>query len=57
MRDNLGVLEFELTPDQLDRINQLDDFDPGFPRAFLHSENVRSLIHGKTFTRLDNHRA
>ncbi len=56
MEENLGALDFELTSDQLEKIDSLIDFDPGFPRSFLHSDNVRNLVHGKTYDSLENHR-
>jgi aryl-alcohol dehydrogenase-like predicted oxidoreductase len=56
IEDNLGVLEFELTPDQLQEIGELSDFQVGFPWSFLHDEYVLELIHGKTYPKLDFHR-
>ena len=53
MKDNLGALEFELTPEQLERLSQASPFDLGFPRSFLESEHVRGLIFGETFDRID----
>jgi aryl-alcohol dehydrogenase-like predicted oxidoreductase len=56
IEDNLGVLEFELTPDQLQEIGELSDFQVDFPWSFLHDEYVLELIHGKTYPKLDFHR-
>ncbi len=56
IEDNLGVLEFELSPDQLQEIDDLSDFQMGFPWSFLHDEDVLELIHGKTYPKLDFHR-
>ena len=56
IKDNLGVLDFELSPDQLLEIGSLTDFQAGFPWSFLHEENVLELIHGKTYSKLDHHR-
>jgi aryl-alcohol dehydrogenase-like predicted oxidoreductase len=56
IRDNLGCLEFELTPEQHQRLTDASPFSPGFPRSFLESEHVRGLIHGKTYALVDNHR-
>lgn len=56
LKDNLGVLEFELTSDQMKAISDLANFKPGFPWSFLHEENILELIHGKTNNILDRHR-
>lgn len=57
IRDNLACLEFDLTDVQWQRLTDASPFSPGFPRAFLESEHMRGLIHGKTFHPVDNHRA
>jgi aryl-alcohol dehydrogenase-like predicted oxidoreductase len=56
IRDNLGCLEFELTDGQMERLTAASPLSLGFPRAFLESEHVRGLIHGKTFRLVHNHR-
>jgi hypothetical protein len=53
MEDNLSVLEFSLTDEQLNRLDQLSDFRPGFPLGFLTSDHVRQLIFGQTFDLID----
>lgn len=55
--DNLGVLEFELSEEQRNRLEALTDFSLGFPRSFLTGENVLNLVHGETAGLIDNHRA
>mgnify|MGYP002624803188 CR=1 FL=1 len=57
LRDNLGCLEFELNAAQLDQLASLSGYEPGFPTDFLTSDNVRGLIFGETFSKIDNHRA
>lgn len=56
IKDNLGVLDFELSDDQIKEINSLSDFQVGFPRSFLHDDYVLELVHGKTYGNLDLHR-
>ena len=56
LKDNLGVLEFELSDDQMKEISELSDFKVGFPWSFLHEEYVLELVHGKTYPLLDLHR-
>jgi aryl-alcohol dehydrogenase-like predicted oxidoreductase len=51
--DNMGCLDFELTPEQLTRLSDASPIDLGFPHSFLGSDHVRSLIFGKTFDLLD----
>jgi aryl-alcohol dehydrogenase-like predicted oxidoreductase len=56
LEENLGCLDFELTPEQLSELEALSGFDVGFPQTFLNNEVVLDLIHGKTHELLDNHR-
>ena len=55
--DNIGCLDFELTPEQMARLNHASPIDLGFPHSFLGSDHVRGLIFGKTFAQIDNHRS
>jgi aryl-alcohol dehydrogenase-like predicted oxidoreductase len=57
MRENLGVLELELSDEQSGRLSEASGFSVGFPRDFLESDHVRGLIFGDTFDLIDNHRA
>lgn len=54
IQDNLGALDFELTQDQLEALNKVEEFRPGFPLSFLTNDHVRGLIFGKTFNRIDH---
>jgi aryl-alcohol dehydrogenase-like predicted oxidoreductase len=56
MQDNLGSLDFELSPEQLASIEGLSEFRPGFPWSFLHDDEVIELVHGKTYPLIDQHR-
>lgn len=56
VQENLACLEFRLSEEQMERLNAIAEFKPGFPNSFLHSDHVRGLIFGETFQRLDNHR-
>ena len=53
IKDNLACLDFELTPEQLDRLAAASPIDLGFPRSFLESDGVRGLIFGETFDLID----
>ena len=56
LKDNLGCLDFELTIEQLDRLNESSPIDLGFPHSFLGSDHVRGLIFGKTFPLINTSR-
>jgi aryl-alcohol dehydrogenase-like predicted oxidoreductase len=57
MHENLGVLELELSDEQVERLIETSGFRVGFPREFLESDDVRGLIFGDTFELIDNHRS
>ena len=50
--DNLGCLEFELTHEQIQRLDEASPIDLGFPHSFLGSNHVRGLIFGETFQQI-----
>ena len=52
LADNLGALDVELTPDDLERLEEVSRPQLGFPRSFLESTDVRELIYGDTFARI-----
>ena len=52
LKDNLGCLDFELTNEQIERLNEASPIDLGFPHSFLSSDHVRGLIFGKTFPQI-----
>jgi aryl-alcohol dehydrogenase-like predicted oxidoreductase len=56
IKDNLGALDFELTPDQIAKLDELGAIDLGFPHTFLRNEEVINLIFGETLEQTDNHR-
>ena len=57
LRENLGVLELELSTEQIERLDAVSGFRLGFPREFLESDHVRGLIFGDTFDLIDDPRA
>jgi aryl-alcohol dehydrogenase-like predicted oxidoreductase len=52
LREDLGCLDFELTPEQIDCLNEASPIDLGFPHSFLGSDHVRGLIFGKTYPQI-----
>jgi aryl-alcohol dehydrogenase-like predicted oxidoreductase len=55
--DALGCLEFELTDEQVARLDAVAPIDLGFPHSFLGSDHVKGLIFGDTHALIDDHRA
>ncbi len=56
LQDNLAALDFTLGPEQIDRLEQASKIDLGFPHDFLSGDEVRNLVTGGTFHKVDNHR-
>ena len=56
MADNLGALDFLLTPEQIEKIEAFSEFELGFPRSFLLNDHVQGLVHGEIGNRIHNHR-
>jgi aryl-alcohol dehydrogenase-like predicted oxidoreductase len=57
LHDALGCLDFELTSEQVDRLDEVAPIELGFPHSFLGSDHVRGLIFGDTFEQIDKYRA
>jgi aryl-alcohol dehydrogenase-like predicted oxidoreductase len=55
-KDNLGCLYFELTTDQLKRLDESSKIQLGFPHGFMSEANIRLFLYGNTFSLIDNHR-
>jgi aryl-alcohol dehydrogenase-like predicted oxidoreductase len=55
LKDNLAVLEWELTSEHLQRLDSASKITYGFPRDFLEG-GARRYIFGATFDTIDNHR-
>jgi aryl-alcohol dehydrogenase-like predicted oxidoreductase len=52
LSDNLGCLDFTLSDEAIERLNEAGRIDLGFPHSFLCSDHVRGLIFGKTFDQI-----
>jgi aryl-alcohol dehydrogenase-like predicted oxidoreductase len=46
IRDNLECLRFELTNEQLQRLDAISKIELGFPHDFLNSQMVKDIIYG-----------
>lgn len=56
LEDNLHCLEHPLSADLIKQLDEACHFERGFPHDFLDSEEVRGLVTGSTFEKIDNHR-
>lgn len=57
IKDNLGCLDFELTKDQLKRLDEQSKIELGFPHNIIHSELMKNFIYGNSYSLIDNHRS
>ncbi len=53
MRENLAALEWKLTPEQLQQLDEASRVPAGFPQAFLADDEVTELIFGHTRPLID----
>jgi aryl-alcohol dehydrogenase-like predicted oxidoreductase len=56
IKDNLDCLDFDLSAEQLARLNEVSHVELGFPLDFLSQESVQQVIHGQTLSLINNHR-
>ena len=56
LEENLACLEFTLSEEDLQRLDETSRVDLGFPHDFLSSEKIRDVCFGETFPWIDNHR-
>jgi aryl-alcohol dehydrogenase-like predicted oxidoreductase len=55
LKDNIDCLKFSLYETQLNKLNEVSKIDLGFPHNFLSSENIREIVFGGTYEKIDNH--
>ena len=56
MEDNLGVLDFELSREHLERLTATHPLQPEYPDNFYKDAGLRGLAFGEAEERLDNYR-
>lgn len=56
IQDNLDCVEFTLSPEHLARLDVASKIEYGFPYDFLRSNEIRNIVYGGAFDRIDNHR-
>jgi len=57
VQDNLGCVAFTLSAEHLARLDEASKIEYGFPYDFLRSDEIRTIVYGGVFDRIDNHRA
>ena len=53
LKDNLGCLDFELSGEDMARLDEVSKISLGFPGEFLASPFARSLVYGNTFDKIE----
>ena len=56
IKDNLACLDITLSPEHLQRLNEVSQIELGFPHDFLQNDTIRDRLFGGTFSAIDNHR-
>lgn len=56
INDNLACMEFVLSDDQIQGLNEISKIDLGFPHDFLSTDAIRNIIYGGTYSSIYNHR-
>jgi aryl-alcohol dehydrogenase-like predicted oxidoreductase len=56
-QDNLACLDVSLSPEHLQRLNEVSQIELGFPHDFLNNDTIRDRLFGGTFSTIDNHRS
>jgi len=55
LKDNLECLNFTLSDDHINKLNEVSKIEMGFPHEFLSSESIQDIIFGGTQDKIDNH--
>lgn len=56
INDNLACMEFVLSDDDLQRLNEVSKIELGFPHNFLSTDAIRNIIYGGTYSSIYDHR-
>ena len=56
INDNLACMEFVLSDDQIQRLNEVSKIELGFPHDFLSTDAIRNIIYGGTYSSIYDHR-
>jgi aryl-alcohol dehydrogenase-like predicted oxidoreductase len=55
LKDNIDCLKYSLNDGQIAKLNEASKIDLGFPHNFLSSDNIRDIVFGGTYNKIDNH--
>ncbi|HEY3744129.1 MAG TPA: aldo/keto reductase [Bryobacteraceae bacterium] len=56
IKDNLGSINVQLSPDHLSKLDEASKVDLGFPMKFLSTDRFRQMISGGTWSAIDHRR-
>jgi aryl-alcohol dehydrogenase-like predicted oxidoreductase len=56
IKDNLACLHYELSNEQMQRLDDISRIELGFPHEFLDSQMIKDIIYGGTYSSIHNHR-
>ena len=56
-QDNLASLDVSLSPEHLQRLDEVSQIELGFPHDFLQSDVIHERLFGGTFDTIENHRS
>lgn len=56
LQQNIDTLKYELSEEQMQRLNEVSAFDLGFPHDFLQQDGVNTVLFGGLKSKIDNHR-
>lgn len=55
LKDNVGALDYALSPGQMEKLDEASAIELGFPHEFLSQEFTRDILFGGTQSLIDNH--
>jgi aryl-alcohol dehydrogenase-like predicted oxidoreductase len=55
VQENMGCIGFELTPEQMQRLEQVGKIPLGYPHAFLNNKIVRNFVYGDKTIKSERH--
>ncbi|HKX97600.1 MAG TPA: aldo/keto reductase [Candidatus Nitrosocosmicus sp.] len=56
INDNLACMEFVLSDEYIQRLNEVSKIELGFPHNFLSTDAIRNIIYGGTYLSIYDHR-
>ncbi len=56
VEDNLQCMEVQLSPEQIQQLDDVSAIEFGFPHDFFKTDMVRNFVYNGTFDKINNHR-